>query len=272
MIDKDKLKRRFSRNAKQYDKYAKVQKIMGDKLISIIKDDNKYFQSILEIGCGTGYVTRALKENFPEAEITAIDIAPGMIEYVKSTTKMKSIKFICGDIEEVVLDKKYDLIISNATFQWFNHFDETLSKLLKSLNSEGTLVFSTFGKETFKELHRAFKKAKDILNINEDVSPGQRFYSLNEIEMICSNVKQDNNLKDMEIYSSESFENEYFDCCKDFLISVKKIGANNSQSSRSITAPDFIERVMEIYDRDYSENNKVRATYHNLFVYMKNKN
>ena len=98
--------------------------------VSIVRD-------LLEIGCGTGYVTRSLKEHFPEAKITAVDIAPGMIEYVKSTIPNADIEFVCGDVEEMVLSEEYDLIISNATFQWFNHFDKTVGKLIGQLGEDG---------------------------------------------------------------------------------------------------------------------------------------
>ncbi|QEK12809.1 malonyl-ACP O-methyltransferase BioC [Crassaminicella thermophila] len=269
MIDKDKLKRRFSRNAKQYDQYAKVQKIMGDTLIKNIQNHEIDFKNILEIGCGTGYVTRLLKKNFPNAKITAVDIAPGMIEHTKATMEFDDILFVCGDIEEMILNEKYDLIISNATFQWFNHLDETLKKLIQLLNKSGILCFSTFGQNTFCELHQAFYKAKKLLKINEDISPGQSFLSLKALKEICSEAICKSNLNDMKVICSEGYEYEYFDCCKDFFFSIKKIGANNSQKMRNKTTPDFIEKVMKVYDEDYAENDKVRATYHNLFVYIK---
>ncbi|WP_432663574.1 malonyl-ACP O-methyltransferase BioC [Wukongibacter baidiensis] len=269
MIDKDKLKRRFSRNAKQYDEYARVQKVMGDSLVEKIKKDKVDPISILEIGCGTGYVTRLLIDNFPKAKITAVDIAPGMIEYVNSTIDSDNVRLFCGDIEDMILEEKYDLIISNATFQWFNDFDRTLDKLVKQLNQNGVLSFSTFGKGTFSELHQTFKKIRELLKIEENISPGQSFLSLNELQNICSDIVEKSGLGSIEIHSSQTYEYEYFDCCKDFLFSVKKIGANNSQSNRKRMAPDFIERVMETYDSDYRVDNKVRATYHNLFVYMK---
>ena len=74
MIDKEKLKRRFSRNARQYDKYAKVQKNMGDILIEKIKSTKTQYKNILEIGCGTGYVTKALCEHFKNSNITAMTL------------------------------------------------------------------------------------------------------------------------------------------------------------------------------------------------------
>ncbi|WP_432408320.1 malonyl-ACP O-methyltransferase BioC [Wukongibacter sp. M2B1] len=269
MIDKDKLRRRFSRNARQYDKYARVQKIMGDSLLERIKDDKIVPRNILEIGCGTGYVTRALLDSFPQAKITAVDIAPGMIEYVDSMVESDNVKLICGDIEDMDLNEKYDLIISNATFQWFNDFSKTLEKLVKLLNPNGVLSFSTFGEMTFTELNNCFKKVRAQLKIYEDISPGQSFFSLEELKSICSEIGEKSGLEAIITYSSQSYEYEYFDCCKDFLFSVKKIGANNSQSNRKIMDPSFIEKVMETYDRDYEIDNKVRATYHNLFIYMK---
>ena len=109
MIDKEKLKRRFSRNARQYDKYAKVQKNMGDILIEKIKSTKTQYKNILEIGCGTGYVTKLLCEHFKTLNITAIDIAPGMISHAKSKISDTRVGFICGDVEEMDFDK--DLIL-----------------------------------------------------------------------------------------------------------------------------------------------------------------
>jgi malonyl-CoA O-methyltransferase len=272
MIDKEKLKRRFSRNIKHYDKYANVQKKMGDNLIKNIKNDNSNIKHILEIGCGTGYVTQRLINYFPDAQVTAVDIAPGMIEHVKSTIQCDHVNFICGDIEEMDLNNKYDLIISNATFQWFNHLNKTVNKLISLLDKNGILCFSIFGKNTFKELHEAFYKAKQIFNISEQVSPSQKFYSLNELKDICNDIINRNNLNDIKVNSSESYECEYFNSCTEFLYSVKKIGANNSQSNRTIMTPDFIEKVVEIYDKDYSENDRVVASYHTLYFYIKYKN
>ena len=45
-----------------------------------------------------------------------------------------------------------------------------------------------------------------------------------------------------------------------------KIGANNSQKRSNIVHPNFIDKVINTYDKDYRKDNKVLATYHNLFV------
>ncbi|MDI6605410.1 MAG: hypothetical protein QME35_09785, partial [Thermoanaerobacteraceae bacterium] len=161
------------------------------------------------------------------------------------------------------------LIISNASFQWFNHLDKTLDKLIRSLSLHGVLCFSTFGKNTFRELHEAFAKAREVLKISKPVYPGQLFCTLNELRGMCQDIAVENNLNNMKISAEEFYDYEYFDCCKDFLHSVKKIGANNCQINGNNIIPKFIEKVIEIYDKDYIENGMVKATYHNLFFYLK---
>lgn len=266
MIDKETIKRRFSKSAKNYDQYANVQKSMGDVLIEEIKSKHKCFNRILEVGCGTGYVTKALIHHFPDANITAVDIAPGMIKHVQSTIQHENLELVCGDIEEIELKGKYDLIISNATFQWFNQLEKTMEKLVKSLEKDGILAFSTFGQDTFKELHESFRKAKESLNIQKEISPGQSFFSASTLRNLCSTVLTDTAITAKKVQVTESYHYEYFNSCKDFLYSVKKIGANNAQKEKSKTSFDFIKKVMETYDQDYQENHQVVATYHSIFV------
>lgn len=259
MIDKEKLKRRFSRNARQYDQYASVQKQMASELIKMVQADGRDYHRILEIGCGTGYLTALLTEAYPRASITAVDIAEGMLSYAASRLEGKPVIFLCEDAESMTFNSTYDLIISNATFQWFNHLEQTLAKLTAHLSEQGRLSFSTFGSETFQELHQAFGAARSEMGIQTQVAPGQAFYTLETLTAICEGT------------GTEGFEREYFDACVEFLASVKKIGANKSQSeSETIVIPGLIDRAMAIYDTSYRDDTlgKVYATYHCLYMHI----
>lgn len=269
MIDKQQVKLHFSKNAANYDKYAQVQKTMSDILIEFMVHSNKApseIKNILEIGCGTGYLTGQLTKLFPSAHITAVDIAQGMIAETKAKFENNSVEFICGDIEEINLDNTYDIIISNATFQWFNYMPITIKKLYTALNPRGMLCFSTFGKYTFHELNQCFDKTREEMSIKEPISSGQSFYDLNELSALCeAAISNETNDDEFLVQSKEIFEYEYFDNCKDFFYSIKKIGANNSNKEGRCTSPTFIKKVMERYNGSYIEDNKVRATYHCLF-------
>lgn len=269
MIDKQQVKSHFSKNASSYNQYAHVQKKMKDILIKFILQNNKdvsEIKNILEIGCGTGYLTSALAEIFPSAHITAVDIAPGMISEVKSKFISNSINFICADIEEIELNDAYDIIISNATFQWFNHMSITLKKLYTALNANGMLCFSTFGKYTFCELDECFNKTRQALSIKESIHPGQFFYGLNDLTTLCKNsIDSTTNNDETLVESKEIFEYEYFNNCMDFFYSIKKTGANSSNKSNRVTSPTFMKKVIDLYTENFKENNKVKVTYHCLF-------
>lgn len=266
MIDKEKLKRRFSRNARQYDQYAAVQKITAASLVEMIRSEGRDYKEILEIGCGTGHMTELLTGAFPSARITAVDIADGMVAYASNRLENSNITFLCTDAEEMPLERKYDLIISNATFQWFNHLEQTLARLLNALTENGLLSFSTFGNETFRELHQAYAQARLAMGITDPLTPGQSFPTGAELDKLCLAAGQ------VKVESTESLQTEYFGSCLDFLASVKKIGANNSQADNTQIVPGLIDLAMEIYDSTYMDNhrNQVYATYHCLYFSLKN--
>ncbi|AEF92962.1 biotin biosynthesis protein BioC [Desulfotomaculum nigrificans CO-1-SRB] len=267
MIDKNVLKKNFSRNAVNYDTYAVIQKKMAHQLLKTISFEHKDTHdsiNILDIGCGTGYFTEQLARCYPNANITAVDIAPGMIEYARKKLRSKKIEFLCADIEEVEINRKYDLIVSNATFQWFNQLEQTIIKLDAMLKNSGMLAFSTFGPMTFNELHRSYKMAADKLNLVIDSLPGQKFFSCEDLLNICQRSLADTSFS-YKVAGLEKYEYEYFDTVRDFLKSVKKIGANNSNCDRK-TIPALIKEMIKIYETTFTEGNRIKVTYHCIFL------
>ncbi|WP_017727662.1 malonyl-ACP O-methyltransferase BioC [Halalkalibacterium ligniniphilum] len=269
MIDKQLLQKRFSQHATTYDQYANVQKRMAKYLMNLIPTDLKKSSNtlrILEVGCGTGYLTSLLSEKFPEAKITAVDLAPGMIEAAKKRLQEKKVSFICGDIEEIALQGEYDVIISNATFQWFNNLENTLHGLLLLLKKEGVLCFSTFGCQTFKELHASFERATQILRIENNSRVGPSFYSLTELKKVCTNSIPADAKRFSYIKASEKEEYEFFRTVRDFFTSIKKIGANNSNQEAYCQRPSLFKELVNVYETNYKENEQIKATYHCLFI------
>ncbi|WP_027417691.1 malonyl-ACP O-methyltransferase BioC [Aneurinibacillus terranovensis] len=267
MIDKQLLRKRFSEHAKTYDEYANVQKKMAKELIhSLSKKRCEEKINILEIGCGTGYFTNLLCEAFPKARITAVDLAPGMIKMAKEKMNEERITFLCGDIEEMTLEGSYDFIVSNATFQWLNNLQTVIERLCQLLKRDGSLLFSTFGNKTFHELHTSYERTKEKLQLPISSSPGQSFYSLEELYQVCEQALISSAAFPFEITGRQQLELEYFQTVRAFFASIKKIGANNSNEENSCQRPSFFRELINTYETNYRDETGVKATYHCLFI------
>jgi malonyl-CoA O-methyltransferase len=154
-MDKKIIKNNFSRYAHLYDKYSRIQEKIAAELIENISPNG--FRSILELGCGTGNFTRLLRDRFGQARVKALDISPEMIALCRRKLPKKGLEFILADAEELGLNESFDLITSNATFQWFLDLEATLAKYAACLRNSGLMLFSTFGPKTFCELDWVLK-------------------------------------------------------------------------------------------------------------------
>lgn len=147
-MSKSLINSRFSRHLEDYNKYADIQKTMADKLVKLC--EKKHYNRILELGCGTGFLTERLINTVHFDNYTAIDIVNECEPYIHKINK--NIEFQNIDIEEFNTEIPYDLIISNAALQWVDDFEKTINLLIQNLTSDGELIFSTFGKENFREI------------------------------------------------------------------------------------------------------------------------
>ncbi len=93
---------------------------MATKLAKLLEANNKNPQAILEIGCGTGNYTQILAEKYPQAQILATDISAEMLAITKhKLAAYPNISYQLADGEKIELGGRFDLITSNAVFQWF---------------------------------------------------------------------------------------------------------------------------------------------------------
>ncbi|KEK26054.1 malonyl-ACP O-methyltransferase BioC [Bacillus gaemokensis] len=263
MINKTLLQKRFNGAAISYDQYANVQKKMAHQLLSMMK---KYYNTmssirILELGCGTGYVTEQLATSFPNASITAVDFAESMITVAKKRQHVESVTFRCEDIEHLTLHESFDVIISSATFQWLNDLQTTVRNLYRYLSAGGLLLFSTFGNQTFQELHTAFQYAKAEKNVQKGSSIGQHFLTKKQLHDVCESITGD-------VHVSETCYIEKFFAVREFLQSIRKVGATNSNEESYCQSPSLFRTMLRIYERDFREEGEIVATYHALFAYI----
>lgn len=147
----------------KYDENAFVQRITAEKLVSSLSQ--KKFDKILEIGCGTGILTKQIEQNLVFQKYFANDIVEKSKNYIDGIISKNT--FVCGNAQKIKLPHKIDLIISNAVFQWFENLDKVLEYYSSLLKIDGIIAFSTFSPENFLEIREVTGLTLNYKNIDE---------------------------------------------------------------------------------------------------------
>jgi len=164
--------RRFSAGAARYEAHAHAQRLSAVDLLAytvasmepapnrgLAPKGGPAFE-ILEPGCGTGLYTRMLLETFRGASVFGVDVSEAMVRVAKRGIGDPRARFSVADAEEIATGS-YDLVTSNAVFQWFLSLRRTLARMASLLQGGGLLTFSFFGPETYAELGNALRAAVD---------------------------------------------------------------------------------------------------------------
>ena len=151
-LDKELIKKNFKKSFLTYEDNAFAQKESAKVLIDQIK--SRYFKNILEIGSYSGYLTNLAIDNLNCAKYVALDIVEESEFAVKKINP--KIEFYNCDIENFQSESKFDLILSNASLQWCNSFENTVKKIKSLLSVEGMCALSIFQKGNLKEIKEIF--------------------------------------------------------------------------------------------------------------------
>ncbi|MBH38030.1 hypothetical protein CL658_03255 [bacterium] len=169
----------FDKSPKTYNKNMHIQYEVFTKLLSLI--DTECFETITDIGCGTGIITKKLHDHFNSKKTTGLDQSLSMIDHAKSSFQSDSLKFNQKSAHEFSNHDQADLIFSNATLQWIPDLNLFFKTLKQSITQPTTIAFSIFLPGTYKELAKGLRHIID----KSITIPAEKFESLETIKTTC---------------------------------------------------------------------------------------
>jgi malonyl-CoA O-methyltransferase len=179
-IDKQAVADSFSKAACHYDKFAQLQRDIGEVLLSQLSKPKLSLNNLVDLGCGTGYFSKKLNIKFPSASLTCFDLSTVMLEQAKKHN-LAQVTFQQGDIDSLPFAKEsIDLIYSNLVVQWSDNLGACLKQLHSSLKTGGRCYLSTLISGTLNELTQAWKSVDDKPHTNT-------FLTLKDLESVVRN-------------------------------------------------------------------------------------
>ena len=96
---------------------------------------------VVDLGCGTGDLTKVLHEEMRAKETIGIDSSPAMLARAQSEhAEVPGLSFVQGDIA-TWLGADLDLVFANASLQWVDDHLNLLARMRTALGPDGQMAF-----------------------------------------------------------------------------------------------------------------------------------
>jgi trans-aconitate 2-methyltransferase len=103
-------------------------------------------EKIVDLGCGTGEHTVELARRSAAGTALGVDSSAAMIDRATTmraglTRELQArVAFALGDFRDFAADREYDVVFSNAAFQWARDHRDLLARCFRALRPGGTLA------------------------------------------------------------------------------------------------------------------------------------
>jgi malonyl-CoA O-methyltransferase len=242
---KKKINQAFGNASEDYARNAKLQRITATELaMRISKYPILSAPRVLEIGCGTGFLTQILYGMYVGADWTVTDISAEMLASCKRMLgKVTNIRFQEMDGECPMVDRGFDLICANMTFQWFEDLPGSIANLVDLLNPGGVLAYTTLCHGSLLEWQEAHLRCGLI--------PGTPRYPIESTLESYWPTKSGEGAVGLV-----SIKQTYPDAFA-FVNAIKEIGAKTPAAGHCPVQPGSMRRVL----RDLDQQENVTMTY-----------
>lgn len=251
-LDKDRIKKRFTRAAPTYDDQAVIQFKVADRLLNLLGQHEPLPPArVLEIGCCTGLLTSRLAQRYlPLKKLYVNDLVPEFRRMVAGRVNDHvPLEFLEGDIETIALPHDLDLVVSSSTFHWLADLPSLFGRLAAHMAPEGTLAFSMYS-------------CCNLMELRELTGIGLQYYGLSEIKTLVT-----------EHFRILACEEELitfkFRDPLDILHHLRETGVNALASSP--WSRSRLNAFIAEYKLRFAAGDLVRLTYHPLYCIARKK-
>jgi len=247
----------FSRAASSYDSVAKLQREVGERLLSHLDTLPAAPARVLDLGCGTGFFRAGLSKRYPHADYVGLDLAPGMIEYARARASGQGL-WLVADAESLPLaTASVDVVFSSLALQWCHRPQWFLAELARVLKPGGRCVFTTLGPDTLCELREAWAAVDSYQHVNNFLPSQALLAAATDVPGI-----------ELKLQSERHYMQ--YQRVGELLTELKSLGAHNMNRRRltGLTSRKMLQGMLQAYER-WRVDGLLPATYDVIFAEVK---
>ena len=130
----------FTTQAANYEHGSDIQKTVELKMIEMLALEKG--STVLDLGCGIGYLTKVLSEKVgPEGKVVAVDPDGERLKIAREKHSASNIDYIQAD-HQAFPEGQYDIIFSNIVINWISDKKALLKWVYESLSVGGRFAFT----------------------------------------------------------------------------------------------------------------------------------
>ncbi len=236
MIDQARVGTAFD-SAEDYARHAGVQRLVAAELADRIAGlDLPADPHVLEIGCGTGFLTRELLARGIGGTWLITDKAPAMVERCRAElgeAEGRAFAVLDGEYGIADHEARYDLVCASMAMQWFDDLERAVAHLVERLAPGGHLVFNTLAQGTFAEWHAAHAQCGEEAG-------AIAFPPASELEAMLRRFEP--------VSLAVTRHVEHHENARQFLERLKLIGAGTARRGHVPLSPGALKQVMAGFD------------------------
>ncbi len=252
LLDKHKTRLGFERAADTYDANAVLQREIGERLTERLDLIKMQPETVLDVGCGTGFITEHLLNRYKRARVIGVDLAHSMVQKTRKRGGwFRKPQGVCADAARLPFQPQCaDMLVSSLMLQWCNDLPAVFREFVQVLKPNGLLMFATFGPDTLKELRASWGWVDGFTHTS-------RFVDMHDVGDALLQAGFRDPVVDMEVITLA-----YADV-RGLLRDLKGIGANNATHGRNhgLTGKARMQAFMQAYEQFRQQDGNYPATY-----------
>ena len=248
-LDMQHIRHAFGRAAPTYTQHAALQREVEDRLLERLEYYSGKPARVLDVGCGPGRASAALRKRFASAQVIALDLALPMLRRVPAGWR-RPLARVCADARALPLpDAGIDVLYSNLCVQWIDNLPALFDEFRRVLKPGGYLALSTFGYDTLHELRAAWAAVDNAPHVSAFAQIAQ-----------VGDALMTAGFRD-PVLDVDHFTLTYANAAE-LMRELKALGATNADArrARGLTGKSRYRHAIEAYER-FRRDDRLPATY-----------